>query len=111
MMWEVFGAQCGRELNRIVRLRSKELLASSPIPTESVEDNRHIYLYVYIKRRSVELQQEPTENITPGVYSMAIHESFISGRALQALPFVTIAQLLIFLLLLPLLTEYDSQPS
>lgn len=33
MMWEVFGAQCDREL-----MRSKELLASLPTPTEGVNN-------------------------------------------------------------------------
>lgn len=33
MMWEVFGAQCDRKL-----MRSKELLASLPTPTEGVND-------------------------------------------------------------------------
>lgn len=39
-MWELFGAQCDRKLTRTMRMRSKELLASSPIPTKGVEDNR-----------------------------------------------------------------------
>lgn len=40
-MWEVFGAQCDRKLNRIINMRSKELLASFPVPTEAVKDNGH----------------------------------------------------------------------
>lgn len=41
VMWEVFGAQCDRKLNRTMSMRSKELVASSPIPTEGVKDNGH----------------------------------------------------------------------
>lgn len=55
-MCEVFGAQCDRKLKHVC-MRSKELLASSQIPIEGVQDDGH-------HKRSVALQQEPTENNT-----------------------------------------------
>lgn len=90
VLWEVFGAQCDRKLNRTISMRSEELLASSPIPTEGVQDNGH-------RKRSVAWQQEPTANNLRQecILWLYINPSF-QARLNRPRHFVTTAQPLFF---------------